>query len=60
VIATIAPERLLIYEVGQGWAPLCAFLGVPVPETPYPSENDRATFVARRNAGASPIAATSH
>ena len=60
VKATIAPERLLIYEVGQGWAPLCAFLGVPVPETPYPSENDRATFVARRNAGASPIAATSH
>jgi hypothetical protein len=33
---TIAPERLLAYEVSQGWAPLCAFLEVPVPDTPFP------------------------
>ena len=44
---TIAPERLLVYEVGQGWAPLCKFLGVPVPDAPYPSENSRAEFIAR-------------
>jgi Sulfotransferase domain len=44
---TIAPERLLIYEAGQGWAPLCEFLGVPVPAEPYPSENTRAEFQAR-------------
>lgn len=44
---TIPPERLLVYEAGQGWEPLCAFLGVPVPAEPYPSENSRAEFVAR-------------
>jgi hypothetical protein len=47
VKATIAPERLLIYEAGQGWAPLCKFLGVPVPAEPYPSENSREDFIAR-------------
>ncbi len=43
----IPPERLLIYEAGQGWEPLCAFLGVPVPDGHYPSENNRAEFIAR-------------
>ena len=47
VRSTIAPERLLVYEVAQGWQPLCAFLGVQVPSDPYPSENTRAEFVAR-------------
>lgn len=47
VKATIAPERLLIYEVGEGWDRLCAFLGVPVPAEPYPSENSREEFIAR-------------
>ena len=47
VLATIAPDRLLVYEAGQGWEPLCAFLGVPVPAEPYPSENNRAEFIAR-------------
>ena len=45
--AAIPPERLLLYEVSEGWERLCAFLGVPVPETPFPAENDRAEFVAR-------------
>lgn len=26
------PERLLIYKLGDGWEPLCKFLGKPVPE----------------------------
>jgi len=43
---TIAPERLLIYEVGEGWDRLCAFLGVPVPDAPYPTENSREEFQA--------------
>ena len=43
----IAPERLLVYQAGQGWEPLCAFLGVPVPAEPYPSENNTAEFQAR-------------
>src|SRR5262249_44442009 len=33
---TIPRERLLVYDVAQGWEPLCKFLGVPVPETPFP------------------------
>jgi len=44
---TIPPERLLVYESGQGWEPLCAFLGVPVPETPYPKVNSSDDFAAR-------------
>jgi hypothetical protein len=47
VKATIAPERLLVYESSEGWAPLCAHLGVPSPEAPYPSENSTAEFQAR-------------
>jgi hypothetical protein len=50
VEAAIAPERLLVYEVGSGWAPLCQFLGVPVPAAPYPSENSREQFAARLQA----------
>ncbi len=47
VLATIPAERLLVYEAGQGWEPLCRFLGVPVPAEPYPSENSRAEFIGR-------------
>ena len=39
--------RLLEFEVKQGWAPLCDFLGVPVPDTEFPRLNDTATFQAR-------------
>lgn len=37
----IAPERLLVYDVAQGWEPLCGFLGVPVPDMPFPRVNTR-------------------
>jgi hypothetical protein len=47
VRATVPKDRLLIYEVGSGWAPLCEWLGVAVPDTPYPSENTRADFAQR-------------
>jgi hypothetical protein len=47
VLAAIPPERLLVYEAGQGWEPLCAFLGVPIPAEPYPSENSRDEFIGR-------------
>jgi hypothetical protein len=58
VIAAVPKDRLLVFEASQGWEPLCAFLGAPVPETPYPRENSRADFQARvassANAGAPP------
>jgi hypothetical protein len=43
----VPPERLLVYEVAQGWAPLCAFLGRPVPATPFPKVNSTDDFAAR-------------
>ena len=46
VMRTIAPERLLVFEAKQGWEPLCRFLGVPVPDKPFPSENSREAFKA--------------
>jgi hypothetical protein len=47
VLATIPAERILVYEAGQGWEPLCAFLGVAIPAQPYPSENSRGEFIGR-------------
>jgi hypothetical protein len=47
VRATIPPERLLVFDVREGWEPLCRFLGVPVPEGPFPRVNDTAEFQAR-------------
>jgi hypothetical protein len=32
-------DRLLIYNVKEGWGPLCEFLGEPVPDEPFPHEN---------------------
>jgi hypothetical protein len=52
VKAAIPAERLLTYQAGQGWEPLCAFLGVAVPAAPYPSENSRAEFIGRSAAAA--------
>lgn len=46
---TIAPERLLTWSVTEGWDPLCAFLDVPVPDTPFPNRNTTKDF--RKNIG---------
>lgn len=43
----IPRERMLVYELGQGWEPLCRFLGVAVPATPYPRLNTTEEFAAR-------------
>jgi hypothetical protein len=47
VKATIAPERLLVYDVAEGWEPLCRHLGVPVPSAPFPRTNSTEEFRAR-------------
>jgi len=44
VIDALAPERLLVHSARDGWEPLCAFLGVPVPDVPYPRINSRDEF----------------
>jgi hypothetical protein len=52
VKCSVPPDRLLVYEVGEGWGPLCDFLGVPVPDgQPFPRLNDAAEFRARIRRG---------
>lgn len=40
----IPAERLLVFDVAGGWDPLCRFLGVPVPDAPFPHHNARREF----------------
>jgi hypothetical protein len=44
VKAAIPAGQLLIFDVVEGWEPLCAFLGVPVPSTPFPRSNNTEEF----------------
>ena len=46
VRAAIPPDRLLEFEAKDGWEPLCAFLGKPVPDIPYPRVNEREAMQA--------------
>jgi hypothetical protein len=40
----IPKDRSLVYEVKTGWEPLCNFLNVPIPDTPFPRSNTRDDF----------------
>jgi hypothetical protein len=44
VKASLSPERLLVFDVAQGWAPLCAFLDLPIPATAFPHVNSTKEF----------------
>ena len=46
VKATIPADRLLVYDAADGWAPLCEFLGVAVPDAPFPRVNSTDEFNA--------------
>jgi hypothetical protein len=46
VRAAIAPDRLVEWRPADGWEPLCAMLGAPVPDEPFPRTNDAAGFRA--------------
>ncbi|KAI1423133.1 hypothetical protein F5Y12DRAFT_786233 [Xylaria sp. FL1777] len=37
----VPPEKRLEYKMGDGWEPLCAFLGKEVPNVPFPQLNVR-------------------
>jgi len=56
VIDGLPAERLLVFSPKQGWAPLCAFLGVPVPDAPFPRVNSRDEIaqVSREHGGLPP------
>lgn len=47
VLATVTPERLLVHNLGDGWAPLCKWLEVPVPEAQYPYGNTTQDFLKK-------------
>lgn len=49
VTATAPPERLVAYQPGDGWAPLCRALDLPIPADPFPHTNTTAEF--RQRAG---------
>lgn len=46
---TIPASQLLVFEVKEGWEPLCAFLDVPVPAGEFPRSNHREEFWDRVN-----------
>ncbi len=48
VVQSVDANRLLVFEVSQGWAPLCEFLGRPVPDEPFPRMNSTKQFKERR------------
>ena len=50
---TIPAERLLVYQVRDGWEPLCKFVGRPVPEQDFPHVNTRDEFRERLMRGLS-------
>ncbi|KAH8700904.1 P-loop containing nucleoside triphosphate hydrolase protein [Talaromyces proteolyticus] len=47
VRSLVPPERLLEFNVKDGWEPLCEFLGEEIPENPFPRSNDIANFIER-------------
>ncbi len=55
---TTDPDRLLEWQPGDGWEPICERLGVPVPDVPFPHTNatgdqfrERVTEVIERTTG---------
>jgi hypothetical protein len=44
VIDCVPAGQLLVYQVAEGWRPLCEFLGVAAPDTPFPRINTTQSF----------------
>ncbi len=40
----VPADKLLVYDVSDGWGPLCKFLGVPEPNEPLPHLNKKENF----------------
>lgn len=47
VIAQAPAERLLVWEAGDGWQPICSALGLPLPDMPFPHKNRKEEFIKR-------------
>ena len=44
VYAGVPQERMIKYELGSGWEPLCKFLGKEIPDVPFPHCNEAETL----------------
>ena len=44
IVSTVPAEKLLIYNVEDGWGPLVDFLGMEAPDEPFPDINDGVTI----------------
>jgi len=44
VLSMFPKEKVLVHNAKEGWDPLCEFLGVPVPDVPYPRSNEGGSF----------------
>ncbi|MFD0982464.1 sulfotransferase family protein [Tropicimonas aquimaris] len=40
----VPADQLLVFDVAEGWEPLCRFLEVPVPDEPFPHRNHMVQF----------------
>jgi hypothetical protein len=47
----VPADRLLVCEVKQGWTPICDFLGMPVPDEPFPNSNAAEEFHSSTSKG---------
>lgn len=45
VVKSVPKDRLLVFDAKEGWTPLCAFLGTPVPKDPFPHVNTKEAMV---------------
>lgn len=45
VIEVVQGERLLKFDIKNGWEPLCSFLKKAVPDEPFPKVNERKEFI---------------
>ena len=45
VKSTVPADKLLVYNVKQGWKPLCDFLECEVPNIPFPHENIKGEII---------------
>ena len=48
---TIPADRLPLFDVKQGWEPLCRFLGADVPSKEFPRTNSTKDFWDSAQAG---------
>ena len=49
VVKEVPADRLLVWQVKEGWGPLCHYLGLPVPEETFPKVNDTPSMLKKIN-----------